>query len=54
VGYILPTMIVVGVTKMVGDWFGKAGIADRYLPLLLLEPLEILSLVELTWEDDLV
>lgn len=31
VGYILPTMIVVGVTKMVGDWFGKAGIADRYL-----------------------
>ena len=31
VRYILPTMIVVGVTKMVGDWFGKAGIADRYL-----------------------
>lgn len=30
VRYILPTMIVVGVTKMVGDWFGKAGIADRY------------------------
>jgi chloride channel 3/4/5 len=29
VRYILPTMIVVGVTKMVGDWFGKAGIADR-------------------------
>jgi chloride channel 3/4/5 len=30
VRYILPTMIVVGVTKMVGDWFGKGGIADRY------------------------
>ena len=29
VRYILPTMIVVGVTKMVGDWFGKSGIADR-------------------------
>lgn len=29
VRYILPTMIVVGVTKMVGDWFGKGGIADR-------------------------
>ena len=32
VRYILPTMIVVGVTKMVGDWFGKGGIADRYFP----------------------
>jgi chloride channel 3/4/5 len=32
VRYILPTMIVVGVTKMVGDWFGHGGIADRYLP----------------------
>lgn len=31
VRYILPTMIVVGVTKMVGDWFEKAGIADRSL-----------------------
>jgi chloride channel 3/4/5 len=30
VRYILPAMIVVGVTKMVGDLFGKAGIADRY------------------------
>jgi len=29
VRYILPTCIVVGVSKMVGDWFGKAGIADR-------------------------
>jgi chloride channel 3/4/5 len=33
VRYILPTMIVVGVTKMVGDWFGHGGIADRYFPL---------------------
>lgn len=32
VRYILPTMIVVGITKMVGDWFGKAGIADRCFP----------------------
>jgi len=30
VRYILPTMIVVGVTKMVGTYFGKGGIADRY------------------------
>jgi chloride channel 3/4/5 len=29
VRYILPTMIVVGVTKMVGMWFGHGGIADR-------------------------
>lgn len=27
--YILPTMIVVGVTKAVSDLFGKGGIADR-------------------------
>ncbi|KAJ9669509.1 glycerol ethanol, ferric requiring protein [Coniosporium apollinis] len=27
--YILPTMIVVGVTKAVGERFGKGGIADR-------------------------
>jgi len=32
VRYILPTMIVVGVTKMVGSYFGKGGIADRYHP----------------------
>ena len=29
VRYILPTCIVVGVSKMVGAWVGKAGIADR-------------------------
>jgi chloride channel 3/4/5 len=29
--YILPTMIVVGVTKIVGDLFGKQGIADRMI-----------------------
>ncbi|KAG0642050.1 chloride channel [Tuber brumale] len=29
--YILPTMIVVGVTKAVSDSFGKAGIADRMI-----------------------
>ncbi|PUU79417.1 chloride channel [Tuber borchii] len=29
--YILPTMIVVGVTKAVSDRFGKAGIADRMI-----------------------
>ena len=29
--YILPTMIVVGVTKAVGDRFGKGGIADRMI-----------------------
>ncbi|KAI1804218.1 chloride channel protein [Daldinia bambusicola] len=29
--YILPTMIVVGVTKMVSDLFGKGGIADRMI-----------------------
>lgn len=29
--YILPTMIVVGVTKAVSDWFGKGGIADRMI-----------------------
>ena len=29
--YILPTMIVVGVTKAVGDRFSKAGIADRMI-----------------------
>lgn len=29
--YILPTMIVVGVTKAVGDLFGKDGIADRMI-----------------------
>ncbi|KAF2204045.1 chloride channel protein [Delitschia confertaspora ATCC 74209] len=27
--YILPTMIVVGVTKAIGERFGKGGIADR-------------------------
>lgn len=29
--YILPTMIVVGVTKLVGDLFGHGGIADRMI-----------------------
>ena len=29
--YILPTMIVVGVTKAVSDWFGNGGIADRMI-----------------------
>ncbi|KAK7228794.1 hypothetical protein V2G26_000964 [Clonostachys chloroleuca] len=29
--YILPTMIVVGVTKIVGEMFGKGGIADRMI-----------------------
>lgn len=29
--YILPTMIVVGVTKVVGELFGKGGIADRMI-----------------------
>ena len=29
--YILPTMIVVGVTKAVSDLFGKGGIADRMI-----------------------
>jgi chloride channel 3/4/5 len=29
--FILPTMIVVGVTKAVGDRFSKAGIADRMI-----------------------
>ncbi|KZF19378.1 voltage gated chloride channel [Xylona heveae TC161] len=29
--YILPTMIVVGVTKAVGERFGKGGIADRMI-----------------------
>lgn len=29
--YILPTMIVVGVTKAVGEMFGKGGIADRMI-----------------------
>ncbi|KAI1172692.1 voltage gated chloride channel [Nemania sp. FL0916] len=29
--YILPTMIVVGVTKIVSDLFGKGGIADRMI-----------------------
>ncbi|PHH88643.1 hypothetical protein CDD83_7273 [Cordyceps sp. RAO-2017] len=29
--YILPTMIVVGVTKAVSSWFGKGGIADRMI-----------------------
>ncbi|GAM90159.1 hypothetical protein ANO11243_081990 [Dothideomycetidae sp. 11243] len=29
--YILPTMIVVGVTKAVSDWFGTGGIADRMI-----------------------
>ncbi|KAI9809180.1 MAG: hypothetical protein M1825_002471 [Sarcosagium campestre] len=29
--YILPTMIVVGVTKAVGERFGKSGIADRMI-----------------------
>ncbi|OAS99263.1 chloride channel, other eukaryote [Blastomyces dermatitidis ER-3] len=29
--YILPTMIVVGVTKAVSDSFGKGGIADRMI-----------------------
>jgi chloride channel 3/4/5 len=29
--YILPTMIVVGVTKAVGDRFSKGGIADRMI-----------------------
>lgn len=29
--YILPTMIVVGVTKAVGSLFGKGGIADRMI-----------------------
>ncbi|KAK2736734.1 glycerol ethanol, ferric requiring protein [Myotisia sp. PD_48] len=29
--YILPSMIVVGITKAVGDLFSKAGIADRMI-----------------------
>ncbi|KAI9798022.1 MAG: glycerol ethanol, ferric requiring protein [Candelina submexicana] len=29
--YILPTMIVVGVTKAISDRFGKGGIADRMI-----------------------
>ena len=29
--YILPTMVVVGVTKAVSDLFGKGGIADRMI-----------------------
>ncbi|KAG8833649.1 glycerol ethanol, ferric requiring protein [Serendipita sp. 399] len=29
--YILPTMIVLLVTKAVGDWFGTAGIADEMI-----------------------
>lgn len=29
--YILPTMIVVGITKAVGELFGKGGIADRMI-----------------------
>ncbi|CAG8243364.1 unnamed protein product [Penicillium salamii] len=29
--YILPTMIVVGVTKAIGDRFGSGGIADRMI-----------------------
>ncbi|KAI9374158.1 chloride channel [Aspergillus egyptiacus] len=29
--YILPTMIVVGVTKAIGDRFGNGGIADRMI-----------------------
>lgn len=29
--YILPTMIVVGVTKLVSEMFGKGGIADRMI-----------------------
>ncbi|KAI1127154.1 voltage gated chloride channel [Nemania abortiva] len=29
--YILPTMIVVGVTKIVSEMFGKGGIADRMI-----------------------
>lgn len=29
--YILPTMIVVGATKFVSEWFGKGGIADRMI-----------------------
>ncbi|KAG8832491.1 glycerol ethanol, ferric requiring protein, partial [Serendipita sp. 400] len=29
--YILPTMIVLLVTKAVGDWFGMAGIADEMI-----------------------
>src|SRR5271167_334851 len=36
VRYILPTMIVEGVTKMVGSYFGKGGIADRFHPSMLL------------------
>lgn len=29
--YILPTMIVVGMTKAVGEWCGRGGIADRVI-----------------------
>ncbi|XP_044722058.1 voltage gated chloride channel domain-containing protein [Hirsutella rhossiliensis] len=29
--YILPTMIVVGVTTAISSWFGKGGIADRMI-----------------------
>ncbi|KAG0080000.1 glycerol ethanol, ferric requiring protein [Linnemannia elongata] len=31
--YILPTMITLMVTKTVGDYFGRGGIADRYIRL---------------------
>ncbi|KAF9897664.1 glycerol ethanol, ferric requiring protein, partial [Lobosporangium transversale] len=31
--YILPTMITLMVTKAVGDYFGRGGIADRYIRL---------------------
>ena len=29
--YILPTMIVVGITKGVGDWFSRGGIAEQMI-----------------------
>ncbi|PWN48744.1 hypothetical protein IE53DRAFT_333168, partial [Violaceomyces palustris] len=29
--YILPTMIVVGITKGIGDWYGKGGIAEQMI-----------------------
>lgn len=29
--YILPTMLVIGITKGIGDWYGKGGIAEQMI-----------------------